>query len=112
MSCITITSDGIWAEQELPESDQLLDFLQGCVGGWVEAHDIAHIGGVTIWMNEEGAIHGLPENPIASSIWTQEHGFGRILGDIVLTGSADEQGDTTGLNPQQLTTIKERYLHE
>lgn len=91
----------------------MLSFLQSCVGGWVEAHTISHIGNVMLWMNEEGAIRdGFLPNPIASAIWSQEFGFGRIMGDVVLTSLSAEDGQTTGLTPQQLTKIKERYLHE
>jgi hypothetical protein len=56
-----------------------------------------------MWCNEEGKIHSKPHNPFGQAFW--EKSFGRtdyIVGDIVLTGGVDDEGETIGLTDEQI----------
>jgi hypothetical protein len=77
--------------------DISLKTLQAKVGGWVQAIDLDK--DVTLWANEEGKLEGLPVNPFATALWELAFGVGTdiIVGDIVLTGGTDEEGETLGL---------------
>lgn len=69
-----------------------LEALQSIVGGWIdcvrsENHPV--VG----YVNDEGLLLGLPINPVATAF------FGRILvGDAVLFGAHDEDGEYDGEN--------------
>jgi hypothetical protein len=74
-----------------------LKILQSAVGGWVQAVDFT--ADLTIWVNEEGKINGLPFNPKATKIWT--HFLGNtdfIVGNAVFTGGTDENGETLAIS--------------
>jgi len=77
--------------------DISLATLQAKVGGWVQAVDLDEV--VTLWANEEGKLNGLPINDFATALWEVVFGEGTdiIVGDIVLTGGTDEEGETLGL---------------
>jgi hypothetical protein len=77
--------------------DISLKTLQTKVGGWVQAIDLDPQ--VTLWANEEGKLVGLPINEFATALWESLFGIGTdiIVGDIVLTGGTDEEGETLGL---------------
>jgi hypothetical protein len=77
--------------------DISLETLQAKVGGWVQAIDLDEV--VTLWVNEEGKLNRLPVNSFATALWSVVFGEGTdiIVGDIVLTGGTDEEGETLGL---------------
>lgn len=85
--------------------DTTLDALQGAVGGWVQAVDLS--GSLTLWVNEEGKMIGLPHNPYAQRLWDDAYGKGTdyIVGNAVLTGGADEDGNTLGLDDLSIATV-------
>jgi len=78
-----------------------LEQLQQAVGGYVQAVNLND--DVTLWCNEEGKIHGLPHNAMAQRLWDRTFGADtdHIVGDVVLTGLADD-GETTGLTDEQM----------
>ena len=83
---------------------QSLETLQGAVGGYVQAIDLGDQ--VTMWCNEEGKMTGLPHNPFGQAFWEKTYGrTDYIVGDIVLTGGADNEGETIGLTDEQITEI-------
>lgn len=51
--------------------------LQGHVGGFVERVILPH--GQTMWVNEEGLLHGMPRNPRASEL-----AGGYIVGPVLV----------------------------
>jgi hypothetical protein len=61
-----------------------------------------------MWCNEEGKIHGLAHNPFAQFMWDKAYGAHTdyIVGDIVLTGGTDDEGETLGLTDEQVAIIK------
>jgi hypothetical protein len=63
---------------------------------------------LTLWLNEEGKIRGLPHNFFGQFLWDNflpvyQEDF--IVGDIVITGGQDEEGNTLGLTEQQLEIL-------
>ena len=86
-----------------------LEKLQKAVGGYVQAVDLCE--GVTMWCNEEGKMMSLPHNPFGQAFWETAFPvseFGRtdyIVGDIVLTGGADDEGDTLGLTSEEIDEL-------
>lgn len=106
-ACV-ITTDGQKSYTVLPGGDSAnLRALQGYVGGYIEAL-ISADGEVTFWCNEEGKIHGLPVNQLATAYWwqldPQMRGVDTLRGDVVLTGGMDGVGSTLGL-PDAMTEL-------
>jgi len=56
--------------------------------------------GITIWIDEEGRLDEFP-------VWAKLKETGEdFCGDVLICGS-DEEGDSVGLTPQQVTSVKE-----
>jgi hypothetical protein len=91
---------------ELDLSSDSLQTLQTAVGGWVQAIDLA--SDLSMWCNEEGKLTGLPHNPYAQFMWDKVFGAHTdyLVGDIVLTGGTDSEGETIGLTQEQVDIIK------
>jgi hypothetical protein len=91
---------------ELDLSSDSLQTLQTAVGGWVQAIDLA--SDLSMWCNEEGKLNSLPHNPYAQFMWDKVFGAHTdyLVGDIVLTGGTDSEGETIGLTQEQVDIIK------
>jgi hypothetical protein len=91
---------------ELDLSSDSLNKLQTAVGGWVQAIDLA--SDLSMWCNEEGKLTGLPHNPYAQYMWDKVFGAHTdyLVGDIVLTGGTDSEGETIGLTQEQVDIMK------
>lgn len=100
---LVINTDG-----SIAEVDTTLDALQGAVGGWVQAVELS--GSLTLWVNEEGKMVGLPHNRYAQALWNDVYGEGTdyIVGNAVLTGGTDEHGGTLGLDDESIAKVKAR----
>jgi hypothetical protein len=85
--------------------DTSLESLQTEVDGWVQAVDL---DGLTLWCNEEGKMNGLSHNPYAQGLWDAVYGAETdyIVGDIVLTGGTDEEGEIIPLTQNEAFSIK------
>jgi hypothetical protein len=88
--------------------DPTLDALQAAVGGWVQAVDLTDT--LTLWVNEEGKMVGLPYNPYAQALWNDTYGRGTdyLVGNAVITGGTDEDGETLGLDDESIAAVKAR----
>ena len=88
------------------ELDDTLAQLQQAVGGYIEAVTLPN--GATMWLNEEGKINGLDHNQQAQFIFDRSFGPGVdvIVGNAVITGGPDEEGETLGLTNEQLAIYK------
>jgi hypothetical protein len=75
--------------------------LQSAVGGYLEAVRLPLMG--ILWCNEEGALNGLPLNRFASTIALQS-----IVGDVIITGEADADGDVTAIDDEWIQRVQER----
>lgn len=100
IKAIKITTQGEMTSFDLSPNE--LEQLQAAVGGYVQAINLNDQ--ITLWCNEEGKIMNLPHNPIAQGLWDKVFGIGTdyIVGDVVLTGSADDEGKTIGLTNKQV----------
>jgi hypothetical protein len=110
---MTITALQVKTSGEVVELDltaNSLDTLQGAVGGWVQAIDLSDT--VSLWVNEEGKLEGLPHNPYAQQFWDEAFGAGTdfIVGDVVFTGTPDQEGETQGLGEDTAQRIRERLV--
>jgi len=82
--------------------DTQLEQVQEAVGGLVQA--ISLDDDLTMWLNEEGKILKLPHNSFAQHLWDKKFGeqTDYLVGNIVLTGGADDEGETLSLNDTQV----------
>ena len=79
--------------------------LQQAVGGLVQAVDLSQR--LTMWLNEEGKVLGQAHNPYGQLFWDKLYGAHTdyIVGDIVISGGTDGNGDTLGLTEQQVEWV-------
>lgn len=106
---LRIDVDGTTEVLDLEAPQGSLKVLQEAVGGWVEVVDLTEQ--VAIWCNEEGKIIGLPKNSFATELFQLQFGAVDVInGNVVLTGGADDEGDTIGLTDEQVEQYK--YLVE
>lgn len=108
MLALQITPEGILNELALNENGEgQLDVLQAGVGGWVQAVDLSE--SLTLWVNEEGKLDGLPINPIATRIWEAVFGAGTdiIVGNAIFTGGTGDEGETLGLSDEEAKKLRE-----
>lgn len=64
---------------------------------------------INMYLNEEGKLEDLPFNERATKLATIEESIGYgdyIVGDVVLVGGVDAEGDDTGLEPEDLAWIE------
>ena len=103
-TALQVTTTGEVTELDLASDS--LNKLQTAVGGWVQAIDLA--SDLSMWCNEEGKLTGLPHNPYAQYMWDKVFGAHTdyLVGDIVLTGGTDSEGETIGLTQEQVDIMK------
>jgi len=79
-------------------SFETLEQYQDAVGGWIEAVDVPDRE-VTLFVNEEGLVLGLPFNRRATYFWwhfvPHVASRARLVGDVVLVGWPNQHGDST-----------------
>lgn len=115
---IAIYADGPWADQHevgyrsgpvkfvtpvqvLDLTEDSLSKMQAVVDGYVQCVDLTEQ--VSLWCNEEGKMNGLPVNRVGTSMWIEQYGETDIIvGNIVLTGGADDEGELLSLTPEAL----------
>lgn len=79
-----------------------LESYQACVGGYIEA--LEQPDRCDVWINEEGKIHGLPFNSIATDVALRMLMPGdSVRGDVVITGPCDRNGESTSLSMETAT---------
>jgi hypothetical protein len=85
-----------------------LTWMQQQVGGYIEAISLLDDGTV-MYCNEEGKIHNLPVNVIATELYRAAHGpYDIIMGDVILLGTDDcENADLTQRGFEFLTKAVE-----
>lgn len=90
-----------------------LEFLQSFVGGWVQVVPLAgSLSGLSMWLNEEGKFSDLPLNELATAIWEDSYGkTDFIVGNILITGAEDYDGEIETLTAEQTDKIMEVVLH-
>jgi hypothetical protein len=84
-------------EFEFGKSYQL---LSDAVGGMIECVSLKD---ADLWCNENGIAEGLDLNMIASAIYSDAFNASNpILGNVIITGSVDDEGETLGLTDEQV----------
>lgn len=103
---IKITTNG----EVVPLDSTSLETLQEAVGGWVQAITIRP--DITMWLNEEGKINRAPHNPVGQSLWNNVYGKDTdyIVGDVVLTGGTDDNGETLPISNETVEAIRSKAL--
>ena len=106
-TAVKVTTEGKASIIDLEADSNELLTLQTAVGGLIEIATLE--SGYTMFMNEEGKIHGLPINERATEIWVANFpNFPDvILGDIVLAGETDDEGEQLGLEPEYAQRLVE-----
>lgn len=107
---VVIQTDGIKSVVEF-EVGNSYDLISNAVGGWIECVGLSK---ADMWCNEEGKLEGLPQNPIATSLFHNEFGARDVIvGNVIITGGVDENGDTLGLTDEQVKMFMEydREVH-
>lgn len=81
-----------------------LELAQKTVGGWIQLVRLGDRG--DLYLNEEGKLDQLPQNPIATALYSEEYGLNDfIVGDVIITGGANSEGETVGLSEEQLASL-------
>jgi hypothetical protein len=85
--------------------------LSRAVGGMIEAVTLPN--SLTLWVNEEGKLDGLPVNEYATKLFASAFGSGIdiIVGNAIVTGGADDEGETLGLTDEQVAELLSNLLH-
>ena len=100
---------------DVPTPDQSLAALQFGVGGYVECVEVdasTLVGrpAIDMWLNEEGKFNGMQPNDRAQYLWVLTHGHTDIMmGPVVLTATADDQGETHALGEDDITSIRATF---
>lgn len=91
--------------------DNEYDFLSAAVGGYIESVYLSgDLEEFSMWCNEEGKLTGLPLNHAATALWEVSYGKTDVMvGNVVITGGADEEGNTIGLTPDQITRLAQTF---
>jgi hypothetical protein len=101
MKAMTVSTEGNISEMETMD----LAALQTAVGGYVQAVDLGD--DLTMWLNEEGKLEGLPHNDVGQVLWDATYGAGTdyIVGNVVITGGTGEEGETLPLTASAVFKI-------
>ena len=92
MTAVILTPHGPATLADLPAGEtEAFAWIRAQVDGYVEQHTITQpVTGerITIWMNEDGRMRGLPVNPLATSLWLDAYpAADPLVGTIVVTGA-------------------------
>lgn len=99
---LTITTDN---EVSIKEVDSVeYETLYEAVNGLVELVSINE--DVDMWLNEDGKVNGLEPNVLATLLFNKVFpDFDVIMGDVIITGGADDEGNTVGLSDASIIDI-------
>jgi len=111
LKAIIINPDSTW-QVNLIESG--LNSLQTLVGGYIEA--VSTDDGTTIFINEEGKLDGLADNPLATALWwtlaPHMTGMDYLVGTAVVLGPVDDEGDETGVTSDTIKAFADVAIGE
>jgi hypothetical protein len=111
-TAIKLTTEGNASIIDLSADSNELLTLQMAVGGLIEAKTLE--GGYTLIMNEEGKLNQLAINHRATEIWLANFpNFPDVIvGDVVIAGSYDEDGEQLGLDFEYAKKLLELFSQE
>lgn len=87
-----------------------LENLQSHVGGWIEQITLSQ-GNYTMFVNEEGKLNGLPYNMKATALFIANFPTTDdiIVGDVLITGGVDKEGEQLGLDQATASEIVSEF---
>jgi hypothetical protein len=105
MKAVTIKTTGEKEVIDFYPGNYSYQILSDSVGGLIEPVYLAE--NLTLWVNEEGKVYGQAVNPIATTIFESVFGKGIdiMVGDVILTGGYDDEGETLGLTMEQVEEL-------
>lgn len=99
IAAVLVPTSGPPVKLDLPtDNAEQLRVLQEHIGGFIEAVMMATNPPIVMFCNEDGHALDLPPNAFATAIAVAYTPI--VLGNVVLTGPADRNGDTTALDPR------------
>lgn len=103
-TALIIKTDG--TKQEVPFTEgTFLKLAQATVGGWIQLVRLESKG-IDLYLNEEGKLDGLDQNPTATALWVEDYGTtDYIVGDVIITGGVNSDGETVGLTNEQVERL-------
>ena len=105
MKAVIIKTGG---SKEVVEFDRTNSYevLSGAVDGYIQQVPLDDIG-VTMYVNEEGKINGLQQNPIATALWIDQWDETDVMvGDVICVSNiVDDDGYDTGLTDEQVQLL-------
>jgi hypothetical protein len=111
-TAIKLTTEGQASLIDLTADNNELLTLQMAVGGLIEAKTLE--GDYTLFMNEEGKLMQLPINERATEIWLANFpNFPDVIvGDVVIAGGTDEEGEQLGLDPDYAKKLLDLFAQK
>lgn len=102
---ITITASGVMDYIDFDESKSY-ETIRQAVDGMIQCINIPSLD-VDMWINDEGKLVNDPQfNAFGTALWTSEYGMTDIImGDIIITGSPDDEGYTKGLDSKKALEV-------
>jgi len=99
---ITISIDN---QVDIIEVDAIeYETLSTAVNGMIELVSLSE--DVDMWLNEEGKLRGMEPNVLATLLFNKVFpNFDVIMGDIIITGGSDDDGNTVGLSDASIIDI-------
>ena len=77
--------------------ENLSELIRETVGGHFDAVSLPKLG-LTMWVHDEGKLLGFEPNRYGTLMWSTEYGQSDVIvGNVLLTGGADAEGNTLGL---------------
>jgi len=91
---------------EFDETDSYDTIKEATGGGTIQCIYLSELD-VDMWIDDNGKLVNEPEiNAFGSALWVHSYGMTDIIvGDIIITGGVDDEGNTLGLNEEQVATV-------
>lgn len=93
-----------YAPEIIKTNEISLELMQKLVGGLIDRFYIGE--GIDMWLNDEGKLLGLEPNMLL----LDEDGIADLVVGDVFFASSDEEGNTIGLNSDQLEDLTARFV--
>jgi Domain of unknown function (DUF3846) len=85
--------------------------MQDVVGGYIEAVRMSDTYyGSIMWLNEEGKLKGLEPNVIATMMVSDIIAPDYIVGNVLITGDEDKEGEIMQLTDEQMTVLMVMFI--
>ncbi len=101
---IIVRANGETHPIDIP-NDQLGEAIHNAVGGWFDVVRQPTMG-ISAYVHDEGLLIGLDPNACVSAIFNQ-----LLVGDIVICGATDNEGDHLDLNEMFFEPEFAQYAH-